>query len=62
MAIELAAINCDKCGVGITHLAGPNWVTWESAPRPNGWVVVSMFCPNPQCKAPMGTYAVPEKA
>lgn len=61
MAIELAAINCPDCNVPITNSAGPNWMHIP-APAPNGWAVVTLFCPNPQCKKPMGTYAYPLKS
>lgn len=58
MAIELSATQCGKCGVAITSIAGPNWVHIP-APAPENWAVVSLFCPNPKCKEPMGTYAYP---
>jgi hypothetical protein len=60
MGIELAAINCSKCGVPITNSAGPNWMHIPT-PAPRDWAVVTLFCPNPNCKEPMGTYAYPLK-
>jgi len=58
MAIELSATSCSNCGVAITSHAGPNWMHIP-APTAPGWAVVTLFCPNPQCKHPMGTYTYP---